>query len=181
MGSLGITLMVRGSAKLAAVCLTIRAARKDDEPLLRALDQATWTTLSSPAPRPPPERSFYASGAGPAGVQVATLDGALVGYVALGPAVALESNRHVLEVKGLAVDPAHRGRGIGRRLMAAAAQAAAAQGARRLTLRVLAHNDAARRVYEASGFRVEGVLREEFLLDGRYVDDVLMALDLPAG
>jgi RimJ/RimL family protein N-acetyltransferase len=29
-------------------------------------------------------------------------------------------------------------------------------------------------MYEASGFSVEGVLREQFLLDGRYVDDVLM-------
>ena len=30
------------------------------------------------------------------------------------------------------------------------------------------------------GFEVEGVLRGEFLLGGRYVDDVLMALDLTA-
>jgi len=39
-------------------------------------------------------------------------------------------------------------------------------------------NAAARRVYDACGFVVEGVLREEFLLDGRYVDDVFMARDL---
>jgi hypothetical protein len=34
------------------------------------------------------------------------------------------------------------------------------------------------RLYESCGFRVEGVLREEFRIEGRYVDDVLMALDL---
>jgi RimJ/RimL family protein N-acetyltransferase len=30
-------------------------------------------------------------------------------------------------------------------------------------------------LYERLGFSREGTLREEFLIDGRYVDDVLMA------
>ena len=46
------------------------------------------------------------------------------------------------------------------------------------TLRVLGPNATARALYERAGFVVEGVLREEFHLDGRYVDDVLMARDL---
>jgi len=45
-------------------------------------------------------------------------------------------------------------------------------------LRVLAHNEAAVRLYEQAGFVVEGVLRSEFFLDDVYVDDLLMALDL---
>jgi RimJ/RimL family protein N-acetyltransferase len=65
--------------------------------------------------------------------------------------------------------------------MDAAATEARARGARRLTLRVLAHNEAARRLYDRSGYIVEGVLRGEFRLDGEYVDDVLMALDLTSG
>ena len=36
-------------------------------------------------------------------------------------------------------------------------------------------SDRARRLYEACGFVVEGVLREEFLLDGRYADDLFLA------
>jgi len=40
---------------------------------------------------------------------------------------------------------------------------------------VLGPNSGARALYEACGFEVEGVLREEFFLDGRYVDDVQMA------
>ena len=43
------------------------------------------------------------------------------------------------------------------------------------SLRVLGENDAARRLYERAGYEVEGVLRGEFHLDGRDVDDVLMA------
>jgi RimJ/RimL family protein N-acetyltransferase len=57
----------------------------------------------------------------------------------------------------------------------------AGRGVRRLTLHVLGHNKTARAAYARSGFTVEGVLREEFEVDGRYVDDVLMArLIVPA-
>ena len=52
------------------------------------------------------------------------------------------------------------------------------RGARKLSLRVLGDNTVARGLYESCGFAVEGVLRDEFLVDGRYVDDVLMARDL---
>ncbi len=45
---------------------------------------------------------------------------------------------------------------------------------------MLGPNDAARALYESAGFVVEGIQRDEFFLDGRYVDDVLMALDLTA-
>jgi len=45
---------------------------------------------------------------------------------------------------------------------------------------VLGHNVGARRLYERCGFVPEGVLRGEFLLEGRYVDDVLVACDLVA-
>ncbi|WP_143650286.1 GNAT family N-acetyltransferase, partial [Streptomyces tricolor] len=71
-----------------------------------------------------------------------------------------------------------RGRGIGRALVRAAVAEARRRGARRLTLRVLAHNTPARSLYEAEGFAVEGVLPGEFLIDGRYVDDVCMGRSL---
>ena len=81
----------------------------------------------------------------------------------------------MLEIGGLAVDPAASGRGVGRALVQAALDAARANGIRRVTLRVLATNTAARALYEACGFTVEGVLRSEFDLDDCDVDDVLMA------
>jgi RimJ/RimL family protein N-acetyltransferase len=43
---------------------------------------------------------------------------------------------------------------------------------------VLGHNLPARRLYESEGFVVEGILPGEFLLDGVYVDDVLMGRPL---
>ena len=158
--------------------VTIRPARAEDEPALAALHRATWSSLASPAPPPPAGAPFFAGRAAPEDVLVADSGEGIVGYVHIGPAIPVPSNAHVMTVQGLGVDPARRGEGIARRLVEAAVAAARQRGARRLTLRVLGHNTAARRVYEACGFVVEGVLRDEFLLDGRYVDDVLMARDL---
>jgi ribosomal protein S18 acetylase RimI-like enzyme len=159
--------------------VAIRAATAADDPALAALDQLTWSWESSPAPAPPPGTPFFDPGAGrPEDVLVAESAGTVVGYVHLGPPTSVPSNRHVLMVRGLVVDPARRGEGIGRRLVDAAVAEARARDARRLTLRVLAPNTAARGLYETAGFVVEGVFHEEFLLEGRYVDDVFMALDL---
>jgi ribosomal protein S18 acetylase RimI-like enzyme len=151
----------------------IRPARPDDAAALRALESATWSWDVTPAPAS--DAPFDTAGA-----LVAELDGEVAGYVSLGRPTRLESNRHVVSVHGLAVAPAFQRRGVGRELLRAAADEARGRGARRLTLRVLGTNAGARALYEACGFTVEGVLRDEFLLDGRYVDDVLMALDLSA-
>jgi ribosomal protein S18 acetylase RimI-like enzyme len=84
----------------------------------------------------------------------------------------------VLVIGGLAVDPDRRRLGIARQLVEAAVAEARRRGARKLTLRVLGHNTAARKVYESCGFIVEGVLRAEFRVDGTDIDDVLMARSL---
>lgn len=159
---------------------TIRPALQADDAALRRLDIATWSWMVTPSPAKPDDAPFFGDAARPEDVLVAAVADAVAGYVRLGPALPLESGRHVLEIRGLAVDPAHQGRGIGRLLMAAAVEAATARGARKLTLRVLSSNATARALYESCGFAVEGILRETFLLEGRYVDDVLMALRLPA-
>jgi ribosomal protein S18 acetylase RimI-like enzyme len=111
-------------------------------------------------------------------VLVATDEKELVGYLILGPWVALESAAHVAEVHGLAVAPSHQREGIGGRLLDAAIERSRQEGVRRLVLRVLSTNRGARRLYERHGFEVEGAHREVFLLEGSYVDDLLMALDL---
>jgi RimJ/RimL family protein N-acetyltransferase len=151
----------------------IRPAEPRDERALRQLDLSTWSSLHSPAPPPPPDRPF-----GLEGVLVAELADGIAGYVKLGPALPIPASAHVLEIKGLSVSPAHRRRGVATALVHAAIEAARTAGACRVTLRVLSHNTAARELYAAAGFEIEGVLRGFFRIDGRYVDDVLMALPL---
>ncbi|MEU6842716.1 GNAT family N-acetyltransferase [Streptomyces sp. NPDC046716] len=153
----------------------IRFATLDDDDALGRLDRATWSPLHAVTP---PERQpyqpFFSDRFGPRDHIVAELDGTLVGYVRLGYPTGLPTNAHVRQIQGLAVADAARGRGVGRVLVRAAIGEARRQGARRITLRVLGHNAPARALYASEGFVVEGVLPGEFLLDGAYVDDVLM-------
>jgi ribosomal protein S18 acetylase RimI-like enzyme len=157
--------------------ITVRVARRDDERRLAALDRVTWSPAVAPAPLWPEDLDFFAEDP-PEDVLVAEVDGAVVGYVKLRRPTDLPSHRHVLQVNGLAVDPAVQRRGVGRTLLVAAIDEARRRGARRLTLQVLGTNPGALALYADCGFVVEGVRRGEFLLEDEYVDDVLMAVSL---
>lgn len=166
--------------------LLIRPARATDGDLLRDLDAATWSHLHAVTAPPSPDTPFFDDRHRTDDYLVAELPAAgdpagparVVGYVCVVPPTSLSANAHVRQIQGLVVAPDARGAGVARALLRAAAEHARAAGARRLTLRVLGHNEAARRLYESEGFAVEGVLPEEFLLDGAYVDDVLMGRTL---
>jgi ribosomal protein S18 acetylase RimI-like enzyme len=157
----------------------IRIALPDDEEELARLDRDTWSTLHAVTPRPqPPYTPFFDERHHPDDYLVAELDRRVVGYIRLAFPTPLASNAHVRQIQGLAVADEVRGRGVGRALIRGAVEEARRRGARRLTLRVLGHNTPARKLYESEGFVVEGVLSEEFWLDGAYVDDVVMGRSL---
>jgi ribosomal protein S18 acetylase RimI-like enzyme len=158
--------------------VVVRSARADDGPTLQRIDLATFDEDVSPAPRPQPGADFFGGRVKPEDVLVAEVDGAVAGYLAVGPHYRLASSAHVVQIRGLAVTPECQGEGVGRRLVSEAVEVAKEHGARRLTLHVLASNETARRLYDSCGFVVEGVQREQFHLRGRYVDDILLALDL---
>jgi ribosomal protein S18 acetylase RimI-like enzyme len=156
--------------------LSVRVATAADLPAVDALVRAT-APEASPLPEADYPEDFTARTA-PGDLLVATVDGQVVGFAKLGRPTPLATNAHVLAITGLGVAPQHRGQGVGRRLVLAAVDEARARGARRVTLHVLRRNGRAMDLYRSLGFVVEGVLREEFLLEGQYVDDVLMALPL---
>lgn len=45
----------------------------------------------------------------------------------------------------------------------------------KIALRVLSINQKAIRFYEKNGFKQEGLLEKEFIIQGEFVDDILMA------
>ncbi|QPL95372.1 GNAT family N-acetyltransferase [Streptomyces clavuligerus] len=157
----------------------IRPARADDGDALNRLDHDAWSTLHAVSPRTQPFAPFFDERNRPGDLLVAEDGGGLLGYIKLAAPTPLACNRHVLQIQGLVVADAARGRGVGRALLRAAGTEARRRGAVRLTLRVLGHNAPARALYTSEGFAVEGVLPGEFLLDGEYVDDVLMGRSLP--
>lgn len=66
-------------------------------------------------------------------------------------------NMGLVEVRGLWIDPARRGQGLGRRIMAAVEREAAARGMTRVALDT--YDWQARGFYEKLGYRVFGTLR----------------------
>ncbi|MFF7810661.1 GNAT family N-acetyltransferase [Streptomyces sp. NPDC007945] len=160
--------------------LVIRPALPGDAEPLALLDRATWSPLHAVTPAPAePYPPFFDERHLPEDYLVAELDGVLLGYVRVGRPTPFPSNAHVRQIQGLAVADTARGRGVGRALLRAALAKAAADGATRITLRVLGHNGPARALYEAEGFAVEGVLPGEFVFDGEPADDVHMGRSLP--
>jgi ribosomal protein S18 acetylase RimI-like enzyme len=159
----------------------VRPATEADGTSLAEIDHLTWSPAVTPAPRWAADKVFFRSADHVRDTLVAHEGDLVLGYVQLERSTLCPASGHVQIVNGLAVHPDHQGRRIGRALLVAAEAEARRRGARRITLRVLGGNTAARALYLAAGYRIEGVLEGEFLLGGRYVDDVLMALDLTNG
>src|SRR5215217_352093 len=67
-----------------------------------------------------------------------------------------------------------RGTGIGQALLAALIERARELGYHKLVLAAFPENEAGMRLYTRFGFRQVGVYREQGLLDGRWVDVVIM-------
>lgn len=131
---------------------TIRTARPDDDPRLLAIDLATWTDRTSPAP-PPAEgtRTSFLDDVELDDVLVAEVDGAVAGWLRLDHPTPLASNRHVLQVAGLGVDPVVQRRGVGRALLDAVLDEARRLGLPRVFTEA---SITARPFFEARGFVV---------------------------
>lgn len=105
--------------------------------------------------------------------------GRLVGTVALEYA-AKPKTRHGALVLGMYVQPAQRGRGLGRALMQAAIAAASARPELRvLTLTLTEGNAAAQRLYESVGFAAWGTQPLAIRTARGLTGKVHMALGLP--
>jgi ribosomal protein S18 acetylase RimI-like enzyme len=171
-----------GAPARTAGAVRIRPARQDDQAALADIDRISWTAQSGfPSviqAAAVPDMPFFNPANPPQAHLVAELDGVIAGYVRLKPPTPLPENAHVIHVSGIAVHPAARRRGVAAALLTAAEPFAVACGGTKLSLRVLSTNGPAIRLYERLGFAREGVLRAEFLIDGRFVDDVMMAKPL---
>lgn len=106
-------------------------------------------------------------------VLVAEADDALVGWASLNVFNPRRAYDHVADFS-IYVDRGWRGRGVGRRLLDALVDRARALGYHKLVLSAFPWNAAGMAAYQRAGFREVGVYREQGLLDGRWVDTVVM-------
>ena len=86
-------------------------------------------------------------------------------------------SHHVAEL-GLMVAAGARRRGVGSALMKEAIKWARGVGVVKLELTVFPHNEPAIALYRKLGFREEGLIGRRYFIRGRYIDAILMALDV---
>ena len=106
-------------------------------------------------------------------VLVAERAGAVAGWGSLNVFNSRPAYAHVADFS-IYVGQEARGAGIGKALLAALIARARELGYHKLVLAAFPQNEAGMRLYAHFGFREVGVYREQGLLDGRWVDVIIM-------
>ncbi|GAA0662249.1 GNAT family N-acetyltransferase [Natronoarchaeum mannanilyticum] len=107
---------------------------------------------------------------------VATVDDEVVGWVHLN-APELEKLHHTAELTVGVVDE-YRGRGLGSHLLSRGLEWAGKNGYEKVYQSIPATNDAAVEFLEEHGWETEAVREDHYKIDGEYVDELMMAVEL---
>lgn len=113
-------------------------------------------------------------------VIVAEREGSVVGWGSLNSFNSRPAYRFVSDFS-IYVERAARGSGVGGALLAALIDAARHHDYHKLVLAAFPFNSAGLRLYQRFGFREVGIYREQGVLDGRWVDTIVMELLLDDG
>jgi phosphinothricin acetyltransferase len=157
--------------------LTLRDATGDDAAAICSIYnqgiQDRLATLETEE-RTPEERRAWLGARGPRHpVLVAVADAAVLGWASLNAFNARRAYDHVADLS-IYVERGWRGRGVGRRLLEALVARARALGYHKLVLSAFPLNEAGMQAYRRAGFREVGIYREQGLLDGKWVDTIVM-------
>ena len=124
--------------------------------------------------RTPDERTRWLAARGPRHpVIVAERSGEVVGWASLNSFNARPAYDHVADIS-VYIGRAWRGKGVGRRLLDHLGVLAREIGYHKLVLAAFPVNDAGMALYRRVGFSTVGIYREQGLLDGAWVDVIVM-------
>jgi len=107
---------------------------------------------------------------------VATVNDEVVGWVHIN-APELEKLHHTAELTVGVVDE-YRGRGLGSHLLSRGLEWAGKNGYEKVYQSVPATNDAAVEFLETHGWETEAVREDHYKIDGEYVDEMMLAVEL---
>ena len=130
-------------------------------------------TLETELRTPEERREWLAARGERHPVIVAEHDGAITGWGSLNAFNARPAYRHVADFS-VYVERAWRGKGVGRVLLERLVALGRELGYHKLVLSAFPFNTAGVALYERLGFRTVGIYREQGLLDGRWVDTIIM-------
>jgi L-amino acid N-acyltransferase YncA len=124
--------------------------------------------------RTPDERRAWLAGRAPRHPALVAARGeAVVGWASLNPFNPRACYDHVGDFS-LYVEREQRGTGIGRRLLDKLIETARGLGYHKLVLAAFPYNAAGCALYARCGFRTLGIYRQHGMLDGNWVDVILM-------
>lgn len=126
-------------------------------------------------PRTPEERAEWLAAHGQRHPVLVALDsmGTVAGWGSLNSFNARPAYDYVVDFS-VYVAREQRGRGIGDALLSALEERAREIGYHKMVLAAFPVNAAGMRLYERHGFRTVGVYREQGMLEGRWVDVIVM-------
>ncbi len=124
--------------------------------------------------RTPEERRQWLSARSPRHPVVVAEDGGVViGWGSLNPFSGRAAYRFVADFS-VYVERSWRGRGVGRVLLTRLIELGREHGYHKLVLSAFPFNRAGVALYERLGFRTVGIYREQGMLDGQWVDTIIM-------
>jgi len=106
-------------------------------------------------------------------VIVAESAGGIIGWASLNQFSARPAYRFVADLS-VYIERQWRGKGVGTLLLQEIEARAHTLGYHKIVLAAFPFNQAGRRLYERFGFRMVGIYREQGLIDGRWVDTIIM-------
>lgn len=154
--------------------MQIRLSKREDAASMIELEHLVWTPGTTPGEiHFNNEAEFLLKN--PPGSKIVIVEAdKVIGILGYKSPIPLPSNKHVVEID-IAVHPDFQRAGIGQILMDKMKEIAQEKGFIKISLRVLSINKKAIRFYEKNGFKQEGLLKKEFIMQGEFVDDILMA------
>ena len=124
--------------------------------------------------RTPDERRQWLKSRGPRHPVIVAEDGGRVlAWGSLNPFNPRDAYRYVADLS-IYVERAARGRGVGKVLLARLIELAHELGYHKIVLSAFPFNGAGMALYERMGFRTVGIYKEQGLVDGRWVDTIVM-------
>ena len=165
------------SSPKPAMELQVRAARFADLPLIQDIHNQGISdrvaTLDT-EPRTMADTQLWFKRHGPRHpVLVAEADGSLAGWAALNTFNVRPAYQYVADLSIYLARP-WRGKGLGARLLSPLIVLARELGYHKIVLSAFPTNTAGMRLYARQGFTTVGIYKEMGLLDGRWVDTIIM-------
>ena len=162
---------------MTAAEITVRpAAPADAEAICTIYNQGIEdriATLETQLRTPSERRQWLATRGSRHPVIVAEVEGRVVGWGSLNAFNPREAYRHVADFS-VYVERGWRGKGAGRALLGRLIDLARGLGYHKMVLAAFPFNQAGVALYERMGFSCVGVYREQGLLDGKWVDTLIM-------